>query len=87
MAKRRYSVEARAAYHRARVKDNKVSARKKKYSRDWLEGFNYERPMENYQAVKTQLQRGKGKMDRDVYIWLSAFRNGLKAQLDKNNRP
>lgn len=48
MAKRRYSVEARAAYHRARVKDNKVSARKKEYSRAWLEGFTYERPMENY---------------------------------------
>ena len=87
MAKRRYSVEARAAYHRARVKDNKVSARKKTYSRHWLDGFTDERPIENYRAVRTDLYNRKGKLDRDQYIRLSAFRNGLKAQLDKNNRP
>ena len=83
MAKRRYSVEARAAYHRARVDSRNISANKKFYSRNWLDGFTDKHPYENYQAVCSEISRKKKNASRNVRISLYGYRNGLKAQLDK----
>ena len=51
MAKKRYSVQARAAYHEKRMNDSKVSKKKRDYSRFWIDGYNNKYARDNYAAV------------------------------------
>ncbi len=82
MAKKRYSVQARAAYHRARVKNADTPAGKKVYSLNWLDGYTDNYARGNYSIVCGEISRKKGKMSRNERAVIYGFRNGLKAQLD-----
>lgn len=84
MAKRKYSVSSRVAYHRARANSSKTSVRKKAYSLNWLDGYTDRYARDNYAAVCSEISRKKGKLTRNERAMLYGYRNGLKAQLEKN---
>ena len=83
MAKRKYSVSSRVAYHRARANSSKTSVRKKAYSLNWLDGYTDRYARDNYAAVCSEISRKKGKLTRNERAMLYGYRNGLKAQLEK----
>lgn len=82
MAKRKYSVSSRVAYHRARANSSKTSVRKKAYSLNWLDGYTDTHARNNYAAVCSEISRKKGHMTRNERVMLYGYRNGLKAQLE-----
>ena len=82
MAKKRYSVQARAAYHEKRMNDSKVSKKKRDYSRFWIDGYNNKYARDNYAAVNQEIRMKKGRMSSTDRVILYGWRNGMKAQLE-----
>ena len=73
MAKKRYSAQARAAYHKSRVKNADTPAGKKTYSLNWLDGYTDSYARGNYSAVCSEISRKQGKMSRDERAVLYGF--------------
>ena len=86
MARKRYSIKDRAAYHKSRMTAEGIGGYKQYYSLRWIEGFTDKRPRENYQAVCANIRakKSRGPMSKDEKVILYGYRNGLKAQLDRN---
>ena len=86
MARKRYSIKDRAAYHKSRMDDSTISVNKRSYSRQWMDGFTDKHPRENYLAVRDEIrfEKSRGPMSKDKKLLLYGYRNGLKAQLDRN---
>lgn len=85
MAKKRYSIKDRAAYHKSRVDDSHLSDNKRLYSRQWLDGFTDKHPRENYDACRAEIRKRKvTALSNGEKSLLFGYRNGLKAQLDRN---
>lgn len=86
MARKRYSIKDRAAYHKSRMNAEGIGGYKQYYSLRWIEGFTDKRPRENYLAVRDEIrfEKRRGPMSKDKKVVLYGYRNGLKAQLDRN---
>lgn len=84
MAKKKYDIREKVAYHEKRVGNPRVSDGKKLYSKQWLSGYHDKYPEVNYCGACHELNfRKKDKgTPRNYKIMLTAYRNGLKAQLD-----
>ena len=81
MAKKKYSVSARADYHRSRMVSSTASENQRYYSRSWIDGYTDSHARENFGAVCSEIAARKGCLTRSERIGLYGFRNGLQAQL------
>ena len=86
MAKKKFSFCDKVEYHKARLANPNVSENKKCYSRNWLDGCNDRFAKNNYSAVCKEIEYKKGLVPKDYLISLYGYKNGLKANLDKNNQ-
>ena len=84
MARERYSIKDRAAYHKSRMDDSTISVNKRSYSRHWMDGFTDKHPSDNYRAICAEIRAKKGRMSSTDRRLFYGYRNGLKAQLDRN---
>ena len=84
MAKKKYSVSARADYHRSRMVSSTASENQRYYSQHWLNGFYDPHAENNYRAVNAEIRRKRAYMNRSDVAVYYGYRNGLKAQLEKS---
>lgn len=86
MKRKKYSYDDRSRYHQSRVGNPNVSDNKQLYSREWIHGYMDEHAEFNYSGVCSELKSRGKRAPRDDKIMLNAYRNGLKAQLEKAKR-
>lgn len=84
MAKK-FSFSDKVNYHKARLNNSSVSENKKIYSRHWLAGSTDPHAKFNYASVCEDLKHKKFH-SRGERIMYTAYRNGLKANLDSQKK-
>lgn len=82
----KYGYNERSRYHQSRIGNPNVSDKKQLYSREWIQGYMDEHAEFNYRGVCSELKSRGKKAPRDYKIMLNAYRNGLKAQLEKSKK-
>lgn len=79
----KHSPVERYDYHRARMNSNKVSEGQRKYSRDWVDGFEDPHADFNHGAAVHELKRAPRNAGRLYIVGLKGYIAGTKARNDR----
>lgn len=86
--KKQYSWQEKITYHTLRSSNIGISARKKSYSRGWIEGFDELHSKRKLRTVKYELlKRRQSKIPFSAYdCLLLGYKNGLNSQIKSFKR-